>query len=29
MKVVFDSDQCVECLSCISNCPYGACSSIF
>ena len=28
-KVVFDSNLCIDCLSCIKNCPYGACSSIF
>jgi Fe-S-cluster-containing hydrogenase component 2 len=27
--VAFTSQLCVECLSCLENCPYGACSSIF
>jgi ferredoxin len=29
MEVAFASELCVECLSCLENCPFGACSSIF
>ncbi len=27
--VAFDASACVECLACISNCPYAACKSLF
>lgn len=29
MKVTFDARQCIECLNCIKNCPFEACSSLF
>jgi ferredoxin len=28
-RVDFDINLCVECLSCVANCPFKACSSIF
>ena len=28
-RVEFDPILCIECLSCIKNCPFDACSSIF
>jgi len=28
-KVEFDEVLCIECLACVKNCPFGACSSIF
>lgn len=28
-KVTFDITQCIDCLSCVKNCPFGACTSIF
>ncbi len=27
--VEFFPNDCVECLACVQNCPYGACSSLF
>jgi ferredoxin len=29
MKVVFKEELCIECLSCIENCVFNACTSIF
>lgn len=28
-RVRFHGDECIDCLACIDNCPFGACSSIF
>jgi Fe-S-cluster-containing hydrogenase component 2 len=27
--VMFNEEKCIECLSCITNCPFGVCSSAF
>ncbi len=27
--VCFHAEDCVECLACLANCPFGACSSLF
>jgi ferredoxin len=29
MRVVFKEELCIECLSCVENCVYGACTSMF
>ena len=29
MRVEFKEELCVECLSCVKNCVYGACTSMF
>ena len=28
-EISFNADLCIECLHCLSACPYGVCSSIF
>ena len=29
MEVTFDDQRCIECLACIKNCPFGACTALF
>jgi Fe-S-cluster-containing dehydrogenase component len=29
MRVAFTEELCVECLNCLTNCPYDACTSAF
>jgi Fe-S-cluster-containing hydrogenase component 2 len=29
MQVGFREELCIECLNCLTNCPFGACSSAF
>jgi len=29
MEVAFKEELCIECLSCLSNCPYKVCTSVF
>jgi ferredoxin len=29
MRVCFTEELCIECLACIRNCPFGACTSAF
>ena len=29
MQVEFEAGRCIECLSCLKNCPFEACSSLF
>ena len=29
MKIVFKEEDCVECLSCIKECVFGACTALF
>jgi len=29
MNITFDPSKCIECLNCLKNCPFNACSSLF
>jgi ferredoxin len=29
MKVVFNEELCIDCLACLKNCPFNACTSAF
>ena len=29
MKIAFQEELCIECLACLRNCPFGACTSPF